>query len=836
MADPETAPGLPGQTASDHAFDLQTDAGLSGTVVRGAGIAALGHGGAQALTLLSYLVLARLISPAEFGEFAAASILLSAGTLLAESGMLSALIHRRDRLEEAASTAVVATIAGGIALGLLALLSAPLIGLYFDNSRITALAAAMSGVMVLRAVPVVPDALLQRRFSVLRRTITEPIAVVAFGVSATIAAANDLGPWALVIGYYALAATEAVVAWALVRWRPRLRQASYAMWRELVAYGRHVLGGTAILRVGDLIPAVLLGRFTGTAALGQFRYANRMSEAPFAAILATGSWLLFPAFARISDQPARFKASFLRSLNATSTLGMPAGLIFIPLGVPIAVLGFGSVWRDAGEAMIALSPLTGAASLTSVSTEAFKGAGRPELLVRAHFVAVAVGAVAMVALLPIGLIGVASGVTLGAIAGAAYSLWKAREVIGTTGRELADEIWPSAVAALAMAGVIWLVESQLDAESHATIVGLVVLAAEIVFAAVVYGALLLAFSQRSRREARLLSAAARRKLGRETAPTGPIRGESSDAVTTVVIPAYNAEHLIERTVRSALAQTDPRLEIVVVDDGSRDGTAEVVARLAAEDPRIDLVRQENQGVAAARNTGIARARTPYVSFLDNDDLWMPCHLEKIATALEAAPEAGIANADGWVLDDLTGRVRRAPFSAGADIPDPLPGDADALLVELAKRNFIWGSTTVRKLALDDVGGFDPELTGPDDYDLWLRIATAGHGYVRPPGRLIVQRIHPDSQGHDWPMMLRQTRRVLERLANDPRASEAARGVARNRLPELDRAIRFETARGPRGLYRATERLGGRLRRRALYNRLYHRTMPAELREAFGDRL
>ena len=139
------------------------------------------------------------------------------------------------------------------------------------------MAAAISGVLFFRTLAVVPDALLQRRFSFFRRLVVEPAAAIAFGVTAVILTANGLGVWGLVIGQYASVIVEAGLAWGLVRWRPQLRLASYGMWRELIAYGRHALVATTMIRVGQEIPVFLLGRFTGTAALGQFRYATRIA-------------------------------------------------------------------------------------------------------------------------------------------------------------------------------------------------------------------------------------------------------------------------------------------------------------------------------------------------------------------------------------------------------------------------------------------------------------------------------------------------------------------------------------------------------------------------------
>src|SRR5262245_55820919 len=97
---------------------------------------------------------------------------------------------------------------------------------------------------------------------------------------------------------------------------------------------------------------------------------------------------------------------------------------------------------------------------------------------------------------------------------------------------------------------------------------------------------------------------------------------------TVVIPVYNREHLVEKTLRSVLEQSCQDFEIVVVDDGSRDRPQDVIAKLA--DERIRFIRQENAGGGAARNNGILNARGRYIALLDSDDLFLPDKLEKYA--------------------------------------------------------------------------------------------------------------------------------------------------------------------------------------------------------------
>jgi O-antigen/teichoic acid export membrane protein len=460
---------------------------LTGTVIRGASAAGAGYVLTQLLTMGFYLVLARLATPDDFGQFAAASILVSAGLLFTESGMLAALIHRRDRLDEAASTATVSTALAGLAAAGISLAVSPLVGEFFGSSRIGALTAAMSGLLFLRSLQVVPEALLQRSFSFLRRIVVQPCQATAFGIAAVIATSNDLGPWGLVIGFYASAVTDIALSWTLVRWRPRLSQVSFATWRELISYGRHVLASNVVLRLGEQVPVALLGRFVGKSPLGQYRYADRMASTPFALVLAAAAYVIFPAFARISDDRRRFVRAFLESLRWFAAIAMPFGLILIPLGVPLAVTVFGDVWRDAGYAAMALSGYTVAASLIAVAAEALKAEGRPDVLVRVHAVTAVSGACFMAALLPLGLVGVALGFSLGSTLGAIYSLVRLTGILELRPQQVLAQLWPPALAAGLMSGaVLGLDRLLLDPASHATGPAVLLIAAEALFAALVY--------------------------------------------------------------------------------------------------------------------------------------------------------------------------------------------------------------------------------------------------------------------------------------------------------------------------------------------------------------
>jgi O-antigen/teichoic acid export membrane protein len=445
---------------------------LTGTVVRGAGLAGSGYILAQVLNLGFYLALARLATPDDFGILAAGSVFLGAALLLTESGMMSAVVHRRDRIDESIQTALAATTIGGIALTLLSLASAPLLGLFFQSHEVTEVAAVLSGTVLLKSLGAIPAAILQREFSFLRRLIIEPAAVVAFGVSSVIATANGMGVWGLVIGYYALAGTEFLLSWTLAPIRPRPSLVSFSLWRELAGYGRHVLAATVILRVGDQADTGIVGRFLSTAALGQFRYAFRLAATPYWTLLAGASYVLFPAFARISDNRERFERAFMRSLRWVCVGAFPVGMLLLPLGEPAAVVLFGETWRQAGQAAMAMCLFPCASALSSIASEALKAAGKPQRLTRMHTVTTVATAAAMLALLPFGLEGVAAGLSVGAVIGGIYAIRQVESHLGFPVRPMWAQIWPPAVASLVAAGVLLLSERLADAGSNALAVDL----------------------------------------------------------------------------------------------------------------------------------------------------------------------------------------------------------------------------------------------------------------------------------------------------------------------------------------------------------------------------
>jgi glycosyltransferase involved in cell wall biosynthesis len=226
-----------------------------------------------------------------------------------------------------------------------------------------------------------------------------------------------------------------------------------------------------------------------------------------------------------------------------------------------------------------------------------------------------------------------------------------------------------------------------------------------------------------------------------------------------VIPAFNAAATIAHTLQSVAAQTSAAWEVVVVDDGSADGTAAIADRFARDDGRFRVQRQANAGEAAARNAGIVAARHEWLLFLDADDWIAPGYLTSMTSVLEtdAALDAVVCG---------SARVARD----GTIVDEPYRPPAGDLFPVLARRSaFPVHACVVRRRLVEEVGGFDPTLRTSPDWDLWQRVARTGARFGSVPERLAYYRMSPLSASLDARQLLTDGMRVLRQgCAPDPR--------------------------------------------------------------------
>ena len=230
---------------------------------------------------------------------------------------------------------------------------------------------------------------------------------------------------------------------------------------------------------------------------------------------------------------------------------------------------------------------------------------------------------------------------------------------------------------------------------------------------------------------------------------------SAAPVLSVVIPAYNNASTLAEAIASVRSQIAPRREIIVVDDGSSDATSQVVDGIADRDLR--LIRQDNGGPGAARNTGIAAAHGEWIALLDADDVWLPNKLELQFAALSGRPEARFC---------FGGHVVR--FADGTEIVRECGLPRRPLFIDLLKGNRLPTSTAVvRRDCFADAGFFDTALRTGEDWDMWLRLAALFSG-VLVPQPLEIYRKSADCKKYSVELLERCKNQVLDRIFSDSR--------------------------------------------------------------------
>jgi glycosyltransferase involved in cell wall biosynthesis len=219
---------------------------------------------------------------------------------------------------------------------------------------------------------------------------------------------------------------------------------------------------------------------------------------------------------------------------------------------------------------------------------------------------------------------------------------------------------------------------------------------------------------------------------------------------SVVIPTHNRKDLLLATLETALRRIGDDDEIVVVDDGSTDGTAEA---LDPPPPRVKCISIENRGPAGARNVALENAEGEYVAFLDSDDPWLDVPLDPQVEALAADESLGLSHAGSRPVD-AEGRATGPDRAA-----ERVEGD---LLESLLRRNHVTTSTVVvPRRVLDRVGNFDESLRNSMDWDLWLRIAE-DHGFHAFGETVCLYRFHEDQKIKDVEAVHECRCRIMEK--------------------------------------------------------------------------
>lgn len=211
---------------------------------------------------------------------------------------------------------------------------------------------------------------------------------------------------------------------------------------------------------------------------------------------------------------------------------------------------------------------------------------------------------------------------------------------------------------------------------------------------------------------------------------------SAFPTVAVVIPVYNRGYVVAEAIDSALTQTHPAVEVHIVNDGSTDGTGDILDAIAATDQRVVVGHQPNAGPAAARNRAIAGCHTTWITFLDSDDLLLPDAIERQLAWLDDNP--GHAGVMGHCRTEIRSEVSPPPQLAAK-----LAGD---------ERAPVFQTVLIRRQAIENVGGYDEALRVAEDTDLHWRLVEAGERIGVHEEPIIRRRVFGDNLSYenlDW---------------------------------------------------------------------------------------
>jgi len=352
---------------------------LDTKIVRSSAWGAVGYGGLHVLSLVTTIVLARLLVPSDFGLIALAITLLAVAHLAQESGLGAALVVQKGDLRKAAGSVLVFSPLVGLGLFTAVFFLAPVLADLFDTPRLTNVLRVTALVVPIRGLSVVPQALLQRSM------LFVPIAVMEIGggLAQTVTAIGlglaGAGVWSLVVAQIAACVAQLAISWWYTPFRPSPRDADWRTLRTMARFGRHV-GVANILNLGNsTAEGVVIGRLLGTKPLGFYSVANRLAQMPVSVVSNILGRGVYAAMAQVNDDIPAVRRIWLTNLQRVALLSVPTSIGLVFTSRPLVDVMLGSEWEPAVIPLQVLTLNGLVRTFTATSGEVFQA------LHRAHY-------------------------------------------------------------------------------------------------------------------------------------------------------------------------------------------------------------------------------------------------------------------------------------------------------------------------------------------------------------------------------------------------------------------------------------------------------------------
>ncbi|WP_426989092.1 lipopolysaccharide biosynthesis protein [Pseudarthrobacter sp. Y6] len=426
---------------------------LTRTGVRGAAWQGLAFVTGKMIVLGTAIVLARLLSPEEYGLVALALVLMAYAETVADAGVAQALVYL-PRTGVIARSALFISVLLGAVLASAAVLAAPWIAGLFNLPDAAPLVQVLGVSVLATSFGAVPEALLRRDLKFKPLTAAPVIRAATMGSVTLVLAFTGHGALSLAVGTAAGSVAYALTCWFLVR-----RNAPWQIWRvgrdalrANIAYGAPVAGSSLLARLIFDVDYLIIGLLLGAQALGYYTLAFRLPEALILNVFFVLSTVLFPLYAQVRTDPDRLRDGYLKSVQIQSLYGFTAGVGLAVLAPVLVPLLFGQKWTDAVLPLVLLALYAAVRSLGAGANDVYKALGRPGL-------SIAISVVRLVILVPVllvaaqwGIVGVAAAQLATAFVFACGMQAVAARVIKIRARRLVRAAVPGVVCGAAVAG------------------------------------------------------------------------------------------------------------------------------------------------------------------------------------------------------------------------------------------------------------------------------------------------------------------------------------------------------------------------------------------------
>jgi O-antigen/teichoic acid export membrane protein len=457
---------------------------LDRVILRGSAWTAMGYGGGQLLTFAGVLVLVRLVEPGSFGLVALASPLLITLQFLQESGLGSALVHRRTEVERAAATValfspIASIVLYGVSFGL-----APIYANIVHAPELTSVVRVLSLLLVVRGIGIVPNALLERDMRFRARAQVDLLGSAAQVVATIALAASGAEVWALVIGQILGESVRSAAYWIATEHRPNPRRASWTLFREMSRYGRFVTGSNMLNVVNTTADNVMVGRLLGPTLLGYYALAFRLASLPNSVIGYVVGRVMFSVYSSLQDDLASIRRVYLQNLQRIAIFALPVSIALVIAAKPIVYGLLGESWSPSVEPLRLLAIYGLVRSFAAPSGELFKGLGRPGLqLTFSVIYAVALIPSLILLVPPLGLRGAPLALMIAQLAASVPTFITGLRLLHVRPREFVAALGPPFAAAGVLAAALLVVVLSAPSESPTVSLGLSVVVGLLAFAA-----------------------------------------------------------------------------------------------------------------------------------------------------------------------------------------------------------------------------------------------------------------------------------------------------------------------------------------------------------------